>query len=140
MKICADNACGQAFNPTHHKQVYCDDCKLTQEQKRQYNTLQVRAKENGVEFSITRGEFRRAFPEDMMCPVLGVKMENGDAGPMGRSNSPSLDKIDPTKGYVSGNIQIISKLANSMKQNATPEQILAFCKWGLREYGNDVSS
>ena len=38
-------------------------------------------------------------------------------------NSPSFDRIDPTKGYVKGNVIIVSNKANVIKSNATVEEL-----------------
>jgi hypothetical protein len=38
-------------------------------------------------------------------------------------NSPSLDKLDPKKGYVKGNIKIISQKANWLKSNSNSEEL-----------------
>jgi hypothetical protein len=38
-------------------------------------------------------------------------------------NSPSLDRIDNTKGYVPGNVWVISWRANDLKRNATLEEL-----------------
>jgi len=43
--------------------------------------------------------------------------------------SPSIDKVDPKLGYVPGNIQVISMLANCMKRDATREQLHMFADW-----------
>jgi hypothetical protein len=37
----------------------------------------------------------------------------------------SIDKIVPALGYVKGNVIIVSNRANIIKNNATPEEILA---------------
>lgn len=67
-----------------------------------------------------------------VCPVLGIPLFKGTGGPT--MNSPSIDRKVPSMGYVKGNIQIISQLANGMKQNATPEQLLAFAEWVQKTY------
>jgi hypothetical protein len=63
------------------------------------------------------------------CPVFGVPLSTGK-GKM-HDWSPSADKIIPEKGYVRGNIQVISMFANRMKQNATPKQLKQFAQWVL---------
>jgi hypothetical protein len=75
------------------------------------------AKERGLEFSITFFD----FPElPMHCPVLGIKLDyfGGDG-----SNNASIDRIDSTKGYVPGNVHIISWRANMLKSNATVNEL-----------------
>jgi hypothetical protein len=64
------------------------------------------------------------------CPVFGEPFSQNGSG---FSNwSPSIDKIDPTKGYVPGNIQVISMLANCMKRDASSEQLQKFAEWILK--------
>lgn len=48
------------------------------------------------------------------CPILGIPIV---MGPEYAYNSPSVDRIDNSKGYVKGNIQIISQAANAMKSD-----------------------
>ena len=65
------------------------------------------------------------------CPVFNRRFTARGAGfsPW----SPSIDKIDPKRGYVRGNVQVISMLANAMKRNATPAQLRQFARWVLNK-------
>jgi hypothetical protein len=44
-------------------------------------------------------------------------------------HAPSLDRIDPKKGYIRGNVVVISRMANSIKADASAEQIGMVYRW-----------
>ena len=60
------------------------------------------------------------------CPVYGMPLDwstyRGNKQ-TAIANSPSLDRIDPTKGYVKGNVWIVSHKANTFKSYATHEEL-----------------
>ena len=69
-----------------------------------------RASDRGVPFNISFDEV--VIPPN--CPVLGIPLRlQGERSP----NSPSLDRIVPALGYVSGNVRVISDRANRLKSN-----------------------
>jgi hypothetical protein len=94
--------------------------------KKMFITAQARARKKGLEFSLVVEDI--VFPD--LCPYLGVKMEVSEKR-QGRS-SPSLDRIDSTKGYTKENIRVISWLANTMKNNASRNELITFAKNVLR--------
>jgi hypothetical protein len=59
------------------------------------------------------------------CPYLGVELIT-DKDKCNHPNYYTIDRIDSSKGYVKGNIQIISFLSNIMKNNATIDELLTF--------------
>lgn len=61
------------------------------------------------------------------CPVLGVEMVTGTR------YAATIDKILPHLGYVPGNIVVISKQANIMKNNATPGELNRFCGYYAKQ-------
>ncbi len=70
------------------------------------------------------------------CIYLNVPLDYRSAAQRGEDrvwNGPSIDRIDPNGGYVLGNIQVISDLANRMKQDATPAQLMAFAEGVFRQ-------
>lgn len=86
--------------------------------------LRSAAKQRGHEFDLSPEDLN--YPE--YCPALGIKL-NYDPKPKGSKagpvkNSPSVDRIDSSKGYIKGNVVVVSQLANSIKSSATPEQIM----------------
>jgi hypothetical protein len=70
-----------------------------------------------IECTITKDDFE--IPE--YCPILGIKLVLNIGKP--RSNSPSMDRIDNNKGYIPGNVCVISKEANRLKSNLTKESL-----------------
>ena len=93
---------------------------------------QNRARTKGIALDIKYEDIH--VPE--VCPVLGIKLERGKG--RFRPTSPSLDRIDPQLGYVKGNVQVISNKANTMKSNASKEELIAFAKWVLATHKEDV--
>lgn len=89
-----------------------------------------RARVFGFEFNIDITDIK--VPD--ICPILEVPIKVGT-----KNNylfSPSLDRVDNTKGYIKGNIKVISMLANSMKNTADNELLYRFCK-NLPKYLQD---
>ena len=52
-----------------------------------------------------------------LCPVFGTPFMRGTRENC--TNSPSLDRIDSAKGYVRGNVWVISSRANTIKSDAS---------------------
>ena len=62
------------------------------------------------------------------CPLLGIDLIVGAVG--GLDSSPSVDRIDNKKGYTKSNIQIISRKANQIKNNASFEEFeMIYLNW-----------
>jgi len=77
-------------------------------QRRLYDSAKSRATKKGREFSIELEDI--VIPTT--CPVFGTPL-----------TEPSIDRIDSSKGYVKGNIRVISMRANHLKSNATAAEM-----------------
>lgn len=78
-----------------------------------------RAKRDGVMFDL--------FEEDIhipsVCPALGISLNLNNKP--GCPDSPSLDRIDNSKGYLKSNVIVVSNRANSIKRDATITELIA---------------
>lgn len=81
-----------------------------------------RALKENLEFSLIREDI--IIPE--FCPLLEIPIFPGTKG--NYLNSPSIDRVNNNLGYVKENIRIVSSLANTMKNCASKDQLLTFCK------------
>jgi hypothetical protein len=83
------------------------------------------------------------WPKDNICPATGVKFNLTPGG--AEDNTPELDRIIPERGYVKGNVAIISRLANRMKRNGNlndVDKIYEYSKKGtevLKEIKNHLN-
>lgn len=107
----------------------CEDCvrrskeahygRLSQE-ARLWRAARCRARRRGIEFDLLLEDI--VIPE--LCPALGTPMEH-----------PSLDRLDPSRGYTADNIRVISTRANTIKNDATVEELERVLAYMRREQG-----
>jgi hypothetical protein len=83
----------------------------------------ARAKRKGLEFDLKLDDI--IIPAN--CPALGIPLQV--AKKVSSANSPSLDRLDNTKGYTKDNVEIISLKANTMKGAGTLEDLQKLVAW-----------
>lgn len=97
----------------HFKKWGNKDQILYSEKRRKYLNKKSNARDRGVPFTIAFSEIE--WPTH--CPMLGIELNFFTEGV--QEDSVSFDRIDPTKGYVVGNVHIISWRANRIKNDGT---------------------
>ena len=137
--LCNCAFCGIEFTPSNSRNTYCSKVCISKKwyrdnpesvlRKRNVQNqnpermmiyrVKSRALSTGVPFNITEEDIY--IPE--VCPVLGVPLIRHLGYRGYKYDSPSLDRIVPTKGYVKGNIRVISARANLLKSDASVEEL-----------------
>lgn len=116
--------------PTLYYREICKACSITQVRKSKYTepvyrralhkkdprkvmliNARKRAQDKNLPFNITKSDL--VIPE--RCPLLDIPLIVGSG--IVCDNSPTIDRIIGEKGYVKGNVQIISHKANAVKSN-----------------------
>src|SRR6266436_5014533 len=88
-------------------------------------SARYRARKKNIPFSITVKDIH--IPS--RCPVLGISLRSNLGNKKPGRDSPSLDRIDSSKGYVPGNVMVISWRANDVKGNGTIEELRRVADW-----------
>lgn len=110
------------YNKQYFKLYYATKYKLNWTDRALKN-IKYRAKKRNLDFNLTKEDF--ILPK--VCPVLGISIDLYG----GQDNLPSVDRIDNTKGYIKGNVCIISGRANRIKSDASVDDlecVLAYMK------------
>jgi len=81
-------------------------------------TAQSRARKLGIKFNLRVEDI--VIPK--RCPILGMVLDTTGGR---KPNAVSLDRIDPRKGYVRGNVWIISWRANWLKADGSLAELKA---------------
>jgi hypothetical protein len=84
-----------------------------------------RAKVTGLPFELTREDL---VPLPTVCPVLGIPI-GVNLPPSEHRSFLSLDRIDNTRGYVRGNVVIVSNRANLLKKDATVDELVKLARF-----------
>ena len=88
------------------------------------NDSKKRAKKKNLDFDLDADYvLKLLIQSNFTCPYLSVPFEKKESDYV-----ISIDRIDSSQGYVKGNIEITSRLANTMKNKATQDQLITFAK------------
>jgi hypothetical protein len=124
-KASKDGRCPICIDCDHIKHKnYCQRNPVTIQVGKMVDKARARANNKNLLFDLDRNYIRSIVPSH--CPIFNIPLEwtlqrgNGSS-PL--PNSPSLDRIDPAKGYVKGNVWIISHRANAIKNDASHEEL-----------------
>jgi hypothetical protein len=140
-KRCAK--CGQLKDESEfHKQKsnkdglnrLCKTCRKEEVHKQRENNYFVHycrskkseCKKKGLEYNLTPEYLESIWTGK--CPIFGYDLHYASKG-MGSHQSAHLDRLDPNKGYIVGNVCWISGRANRIKYDATIEELRAIADW-----------
>lgn len=82
------------------------------------------SKRRGIEFDL---DYRDLTLVDK-CPLLDIPLKCMTEKGFNDNDRATVDRIDNSRGYVKGNVWIISRLANAMKNEASLDQLEFFSK------------
>lgn len=78
-----------------------------------------RAKKRDLVFTLTKEDI--TIPS--RCPVLGLKLLREGGRTRIDPRSPTLDRINNKRGYVKGNVIVVSWRANNLKRDAPMKEL-----------------
>lgn len=130
--------CGAIYKRTSKTVTLCPACNSTRVKSnsieyKMYQRAKQRARLYKREFSICIEDIK--IPD--VCPILGIPLGAVSGKSGGKANSPSLDRIDESKGYTVDNIHVISHKANMMKLDASKDELKKFAEWVFNYFGTD---
>lgn len=114
-KFCTKKYCSDRCNPNKQDDLSQFRTHLRRAKKR--------ARKKGIKFSITAEDLKYIYEKQQgICPYTGWQFSSK------RERRPSLDRIDPSKGYVPGNVQFVSLIAQFAKGDFSEETLIRFCE------------
>lgn len=118
-------AYNQEYMKTHKEEIKKQkfEKRVKTIQKEMFKHAEGRAKKQGLPFDMIMED----IPVPEVCPILGIPISVGK-GKL-HVGSPTVDRLIPSLGYVSGNVCVISHRANSIKNNGTVEEHRKIADW-----------
>ncbi len=101
----------------------------------------ARATRKHVPFALTYSDVQR-LARTTACPITGLPFVYGVPRPGSRPHplAPSIDRINPLRGYVRSNVRLTSWWANSARNTLSDEQFAVFVDAAWRTRQNAILS
>lgn len=120
----AQNAGGMRDRALAYQKVKYLDGSMVYRIRLAVNAAKARAKVRGIDFDITADD----LGAPTHCAVTGIKFDLTRSFRSGNTFVPSLDRIDPAKGYVRGNVRVVIHAYNLAKHTGTDEAVLVMAR------------
>ncbi len=113
--------CNRCYQAKWMREHYDLEKRRDWRQRNAARLMLLGAKNSGRECTISLDDI--VIPE--FCPVLGIRLMTKcmKRGTTSLDAAPSLDRRDNSRGYVPGNVFVISQRANRLKSDASPEEL-----------------
>lgn len=123
--------CERLFCQERNYQQYAKKLNANSKHRKLQNMLngaRRRALEKQIPFDLDLDYLSSIAPSH--CPYLNSPLRwelntGSGAKPVAFPDSPSLDRIDSSQGYIKGNVVIVSHRANAIKRDATEQELIA---------------
>ena len=119
-------------DPEYRKQ-YCESWRQytrNNYEARLLATIKSKCKKNNISFDLELSDI--VIPKN--CPKTGIPLVvHTERGKF--YDTPSVDRVDPSKGYTKNNIQIVSLWYNIAKLNWNEDLFLQMCKRVVEHHG-----
>lgn len=93
----------------------------------------VRARVRSANLALDEAAYTRAWENrPTHCPVFGFELYKGWEK-VNLDNSPEMDRVVPELGYVEGNMRVISRRANRLKDDGSADEHRAIADWMDKE-------
>ena len=89
-----------------------------------FGAARSRAKKRGIAFDLTLSD----LGAPTCCAVTGIEFDMSRSFRQGNIFVPSLDRIDPTKGYTKGNVRFVCHGYNLAKHTGTDSDVLKLAR------------
>lgn len=98
-----------------------------------FHYIKKRAKSRNLEFTITKEFLWNLYlKQNEKCALSSIPIKlikkNNNRSPNWKIITASLDRIDPTKGYIENNVQWVHKVVNIMKNTLNNNDFIYICK------------
>ena len=126
-------SCYTSRQKTRNKQLP-NDKKLNKCLRWRWLGARDRSNRHGFDFSLSLEDLENLWIEqDGTCALSGIKMtyelQNGRT-----PTNVSIDRIDQSKGYVTGNVQLVCMACNQIKSDLSEDEMYQFCKKIVEHY------
>lgn len=101
---------------------------------RMFSRKKQNAKKGKWEWLITPSDLD--YP--LVCPMLGIELDW--FAESREENSPSIDRINSTKGYIPGNVLVCSWRANRIKNDGTPSELRKIADFLARHHTTTIDT